>query len=50
MSKIFERIFLKRIQVEEDINGKIPTHKLAFVKITQQHNNATGLLMRYSKA
>jgi hypothetical protein len=26
MSKIFERILLKRIQMDDDINTKIPTH------------------------
>jgi len=30
MSKIFERILLKRIQMDDDINTKIPTHKFGF--------------------
>jgi hypothetical protein len=33
MSKIFERIFLKRIQVDDDINKKkIPSHQFGFQK------------------
>jgi hypothetical protein len=30
ISKIFERILLKRIQMDDDINTKIPTHQFGF--------------------
>jgi len=36
MSKIFERILLKRIQMDDDINTKIPTHQFGF---RENHSN-----------
>jgi hypothetical protein len=49
MSKIFERILLKRIQKDEDINTKIPTHQFEFREnhSTQLCNNAIGMSTRY---